>query len=112
MTGKTTPMNGVTKRLTVAAVVVVASMAVGVGVVGASPPPGSAETCTADYQAMTLPELLAQAERNGVSEENARNAFDDVNKNDDAWICSKRLPSPLVNHYNFLDNQAVGHDKS
>ena len=77
----------------------------------AQPPPGSADTCTRGYEALTLPQLLAQAERNGVPEENARNAFERVNKNEDDWICSKDQPSPQENHYNFKDNQAVGTDR-
>jgi hypothetical protein len=99
-------------RLVVASALVFMSTVAGTGTAHGTPPPGNANTCPADYQAMTLPDLLAQAQRNGVSEQDARNAFDDVNNNEDAWICSKRLPSPLVNHYNFIDNQAVGHAKS
>jgi hypothetical protein len=99
-------------RLVVASAIVFMSTLIRAGTAHGTPPPGTANTCPADYQALTLPELLAQAERNGVSEQDARNAFEDVNKNEDAWICSKRMPSPLVNHYNFIDNQAVGNAKS
>lgn len=84
------------------------TLGVSVQAAGAQPPPGTDETCTAGYESLTLTELLAQAERNGVPEQNARNAFERVNKNEDDWICSKDQPSPQVNHYNFKDNQAVG----
>jgi hypothetical protein len=75
----------------------------------ARPPAGSAETCTAAYEALTLPQLLEQARRNGIAEEDARRLFESVNNNEDDWICSKDQPSPLENHYNFIDNQAIGH---
>jgi hypothetical protein len=74
----------------------------------ASPPPGDATTCTRSYEALTLEQLLAQAERNAVPEANARNLFESVNNNEDAWICSKKQPSPDPLHYNFIDNQAIG----
>ena len=100
------------RRLAVAAAVALAANTMWSGTASAQPPAGSAETCTSSYQPMTLPEILAQAERNGIPEENARNMFEKVNKNEDAWICQKKMPSPLVNHYNFVDNQAVGTDRS
>jgi hypothetical protein len=60
---------------------------------------------------MTLEALLAQAERNGISEDQARNLFDSVNKNQDAWICQTKLPGDDTD-INFIDNQAVGRDRS
>ena len=71
-------------------------------------PSGSAETCTASFDPMTLPDILAQAQRNGIPESSARGMFAKVDGNQDGWICQKRMPSPLLNHYNFVDNQAVG----
>ena len=76
--------------------------------VSASPPPASAETCTASYDVMTLPEIRAQAGRNGIPLAVAEGMFAKVDKNADGWICQKRMPSPLPNHYNFVDNQAIG----
>jgi hypothetical protein len=60
---------------------------------------------------MTLEALLAQAERLGVPEDRARGLFDRVNKNQDAWICQKKLPGEATN-FNFVDNQAVGRDRA
>jgi hypothetical protein len=60
---------------------------------------------------MTLEALLAQAERLGVPEAQARNLFNRVNKNQDAWICQTKLPGDALS-YNFIDNQAVGRDRS
>jgi hypothetical protein len=75
--------------------------------VAAEPPAGSAATCPPRYQAMTLPALLAQAERVGVPEANARALFSRVNKNEDDWICQTKLPGDEAS-FNFTDNQAVG----
>ena len=97
--------------LVTVAAVMAAIVAVTAGTASAEPPAGSADTCPADYQAMTLEELLAQAERLGVPEERARNLFDRVNKNQDDWICQKKLPGDATN-FNFIDNQAVGLDRS
>ena len=72
----------------------------------ADPPAGSALTCPTRYESITLEQLLAQAQRNGVSEDTARQMFEFVNKNDDSWICQEKLPGE--NHYNFVDNQALG----
>jgi hypothetical protein len=77
----------------------------------AQPPAGSAETCPPRYQAMTLEALLSQAERLGVPEAQARNLFARVNKNEDAWICQTKLPGDATS-FNFIDNQAVGRDRS
>ena len=75
--------------------------------VGAQPPPGSAETCPGPYQAMTLPQILAQAQSYDVPEERARAMFEGVNKNEDAWICQDTLPGAPPS-FNFIDNQAIG----
>jgi hypothetical protein len=93
-------------------VALLAAMVAGTaGTASAKPPAGSADTCPSDYQAMTLEELLAQAERNEIPEERARNLFERVNKNQDTWICQTKLPGDATN-FNFIDNQAVGLDKS
>ncbi len=92
-----------------------ALVAVTAGTASAKPPAGSADTCPGGYQAMTLEDLLAQAERDGIPEEDARNRFDLINKNQDAWMCQSKLPgapSPHGTDYNFIDNQAVGLDRS
>jgi len=73
----------------------------------AQPPSGSADTCPPRYTAMTLPALLAQAQRLGIPEEAARNLFATVNKNGDSWICQRKLPGEDTD-INFVDNQAVG----
>ena len=95
---------------TVAAVCLTTWM-LGAAPASASPPPGSAQTCPADYQAMTLPQLIAQAERNGVGEQRARALFARVNKNQDDWICQAGLPGDPATSFNFIDNQAVGLDR-
>lgn len=79
-------------------------------VASARAPGGSASTCPPKYTAMTLPALLAQAERLGVPESAARNLFATVNKNDDSWICQRKLPGEDTD-INFVDNQAVGLDR-
>ena len=99
------------KRLAVAIMLVLGPLVLGVGTALAEPPAGSAATCPPRYQAMTLEALLAQAERLGVPENRARNLFNFVNKNEDAWICQKKLPGDAT-HFNFIDNQAVGLDRS
>ena len=99
------------KRLAVAAMLVLGPLVVGVGTALAEPPAGSTATCPPRYQAMTLEALLAQAERLGVPEERARNLFATVNKNQDVWICQTKLPGDATN-FNFIDNQAVGFDKT
>lgn len=76
----------------------------------AQPPEGTNATCPSDYQAMTVPDILAQAERLGISEERARAMFESVNKNEDEWICQKKLSGDDTS-YNFLDNQAIGKDR-
>jgi hypothetical protein len=58
---------------------------------------------------MTLPDLLAQAQRLGIPEEAARGLFARVNKNGDPWICQRKLPGEDTD-INFVDNQAVGLD--
>jgi hypothetical protein len=97
------------KKLTV--LVAMAMMVASSGIASAEPPAGSADTCPADYQAMTLEALLAQANRLGVPEAQARNLFATVNRNQDAWICQTKLPGDATN-FNFIDNQAVGRDGS
>ena len=104
-------MRRIMKRLAVAAMLALGPLVLVGGTASAEPPAGSAATCPADYQAMTLAALLAQAERLGVPEDRARNLFDRVNKNQDAWICQTKLPGDATN-FNFIDNQAVGHDRS
>ena len=99
------------KRLAVAAMLVLGPLVVGVGTALAEPPAGSTATCPPRYQAMTLEALLAQAERLGVPEAQARNLFATVNKNKDAWICQTKLPGDAFS-YNFIDNQAIGLDRS
>jgi hypothetical protein len=68
----------------------------------ATPPPGSAESCTRSFESMTLEQILVQAERNGIPEADARAMFERVNMNEDDWICQKQLSGE--NHYNFVDN--------
>jgi pyrroline-5-carboxylate reductase len=99
------------KRLAVAAMLVLGPLVLVAETASAEPPAGSAATCPPRYQAMTLEALLAQAERNGISEDQARNLFDSVNKNQDAWICQTKLPGDATD-INFIDNQAVGRDRS
>ncbi len=99
------------KRLAVAAMLVLGPLVLVAETTSAEPPAGSAATCPPRYQAMTLEALLAQAERNGISEDQARNLFDRVNKNQDAWICQTKLPGDATD-INFIDNQAVGRDRS
>jgi hypothetical protein len=99
------------KRLAVAAMLVLVPLVLGVGTALADPPAGSAGTCPPRYQAMTLEAQLAQAERLGVPEAAARNLFEKVNKNEDAWVCQRKLPGDELS-YNFIDNQAVGLDRS
>jgi hypothetical protein len=101
---------GVMRRV-VAVCVAASALAWSAEAAAAEPPAGSADTCTRGYEALTLPQVLALAERNGVPEERARNMFERVNKNEDDWICAKDQPSPQENHYNFKDNQAVGQDE-
>jgi hypothetical protein len=99
--------------LLVTVVALVAAMvAVTAGTASAKPPAGSADTCPGGYQAMTLEELLAQAEEAGIPEEDARARFDLINMNQDAWMCQKKMPDAARGEYNFIDNQAVGLDKS
>jgi hypothetical protein len=99
------------KRFAVAAMLVLGLLVLVVGTALAEPPAGSAGTCPPRYQAMTLEALLAQAERLGVPEDRARNLFATVNKNQDAWICQTKLPGDATD-FNFIDNQAVGRDRS
>ena len=99
------------KRLAVAAMLVLGPLLLVVGTASAEPPAGSAATCPPRYQAMTLEAQLAQAERLGVPEALARNLFNRVNKNQDLWICQTKLPGGDLS-YNFIDNQALGLDKS
>ena len=99
------------KRFAVAAMLVLGPFVLVAGTALAEPPAGSAATCPPRYQAMTLEALLAQAERLGVPEDRARGLFDRVNKNQDAWICQKKLPGDATD-FNFVDNQAVGRDRS
>jgi hypothetical protein len=99
------------KRLVVVAMLVLGPLVLVVGTASAEPPAGSAGTCPPRYQAMTLEALLAQAERLKVPEVQARNLFSSVNKNQDAWICQTKLPGDPTS-FNFIDNQAVGLDKS
>ena len=84
-TGLITPLllkgGRIMKRLAVAAMLVLGPLLLVVGTASAEPPAGSAATCPADYQAMTLEALLAQANRLGVPEDQARNLFERVNKN-------------------------------
>ncbi len=75
----------------------------------AQPPTGSAHTCPPRYTPMTLPALLNQAQRLGIPEEQARALFELVNKNEDDWICQRKLPGEDTD-VNFVDNQAVGRD--
>ena len=70
--------------------------------------PSGADTCTQSFDGITLADIRAQAQRNGIPELVALNMFATVDKNSDGWICQKKMPSPLTNHYNFVDNQAVG----
>jgi uncharacterized membrane protein YdfJ with MMPL/SSD domain len=98
--------------LLVTVVALVAAMvAVTAGTASAKPPAGSADTCPGDYQAMTLEDLLAQAERDGFPEERVRYMFERLNKNQDDLICQTKLPGDVTD-YNFIDNQALGLDKS
>ena len=99
------------KRFAVAAMLVLGPFVLVAGTALAEPPAGSAATCPPRYQAMTLEALLAQAERLGVPEDRARDLFDRVNKNQDAWICETKLPGEATD-INFIDNQAVGRDRS
>jgi hypothetical protein len=101
------------KKLAVllAMAVTLVMMLASAGMTSAQPPAGSAATCPPRYQAMTLEALLAQAERLGVPEDRARNLFNTVNKNQDAWICQTKLPGDATD-INFVDNQAVGLDRS
>ena len=101
------------KKLAVllAMVVMLVMMLASAGMASAQPPAGSAATCPPRYQAMTLEALLAQAERLGVPEDRARNLFNTVNKNQDAWICQTKLPGEATD-INFIDNQVVGLDRS
>jgi hypothetical protein len=99
------------KRFAVATMLVWGALVLVVGTALAEPPAGSADTCPPRYQAMTLEALLAQAERLGVPEAQARNLFARVNKNQDAWICQTKLPGDATS-FNFVDNQAVGRDRS
>ena len=96
------------RRFAAVAAISVVSMWLG-GPVSARPPAGSAETCTRSFVAVTLEELLERAQNRGVPEQAARDVFASVNKNADAWICEKHLPGRPVNHFNFVDTQAVGH---
>ena len=97
-----------------AVVTTIAAGAVSVALAGAAPPAlaeglaGSPLTCTSSFDVMTLPEIRMQAERNGIPAAAALAMFAKVDGNEDGWICQKRMPSPLPNHYNFVDNQAVG----
>ncbi len=100
----------ITKRILMSATAALV-MAGSAAAASAQPPAGSAATCPPRYQAMTLEALLAQAERLGVPEADARNLFARVNKNDDAWICQTKLPGGATS-FNFIDNQAVGLDRS
>jgi hypothetical protein len=99
------------KRLAVAVMLVLGTLVWGVGTALAEPPAGSADTCPADYQAMTLEALLAQANQLGVPEDRAHNLFERVNKNQDAWICQTKLPGGATD-INFVDNQALGLDRT
>jgi hypothetical protein len=99
------------KRLAVAVMLVLGTLVLGVGTALAEPPAGSADTCPADYQAMTREALLDQAKRLGIPEDRARTLFAKVNKNQDAWICQTKLPGDATS-FNFIDNQAVGLDRS
>jgi hypothetical protein len=96
------------KRFAIAALLVLMLLGLVTEAALAAPPAGSTATCTASFEAMTLEEILELAELVGVPEANARRMFDSVNKNEDAWICAKKMPSPDPTHYNFVDNQAVG----
>ena len=98
-------------RKKLAVLLAMAVMLASAGMASAQPPAGSAVTCPPRYQAMTLEALLAQAERLGVPEAQARNLFATVNKNQDAWICQTKLPGDATD-FNFIDNQAVGRDRS
>ncbi len=104
-------MRHIMKRLAVAAMLALGPLVLVVGTASAQPPAGSAATCPPRYQAMTLEALLAQAERLGVPEADARNLFNRINKNQDAWICQMKLPGDELSR-NFIDNQAVGRDRS
>jgi hypothetical protein len=87
-----------------------AAAALAISVLGAAPaaagPPGSAGTCPGRAAATTEQQLVALALENGVPEANAHALFATVNKNDDSWICVKRVPNQTG--FNFTDNQAVG----
>ncbi|MEY2431066.1 MAG: hypothetical protein QOC92_791 [Acidimicrobiaceae bacterium] len=72
------------------------------GTAVAQPPAGSADSCNNSFESMTLDDILQQANRNGVPEQNARTMFAKVNKNGDEWICQKQLKG--TNHYDFIDN--------
>jgi hypothetical protein len=98
------------KRFSVAAMLMLGALVLVVGTALAEPLAGSAGTCPPRYQAMTLEALLAHAERLGVPEAQARNLFERVNKNEDAWICQTKLPGDATN-FNFVDNQGVGLDR-
>ncbi len=104
-------MKRIMKRLAVAAMLALGPLVLVAGTASAEPPAGSANTCPPGYQAMTLEAQLAQAARLGVPEAEARNMFNRVNKNQDAWICQMKLPGGDLS-YNFIDNQALGLDKS
>ena len=99
------------KRLAVAIMLVLGPLVLGVGTALAEPPAGSAATCPPRYQAMTLQALLDQADRLDVPEADALNLFIRVNKNQDLWICQTKLPGDALSR-NFIDNQAVGLDRS
>ena len=99
------------KRVAIAIVLGLVSVVLVAPAADAGPPAGTATTCTPSFDAMTLEQVLVLADEVGVPEENARRMFESINKNDDAWICVKKMPSPDPTHYNFVDNQAVGLDK-
>jgi hypothetical protein len=99
------------KRLAMVVMLVLGPLVLVVESASAGQPDGSAGTCPADYQAMTLQALVDQANRLGVPEDQARNLFLRVNKNEDAWVCQRKLPGDAT-HFNFIDNQAVGLDRS
>ena len=100
----------ITKRILMLAAMALV-MAGSAAAASAQPPAGSGATCPPRYQAMTLEALLDQAEPLGVPEAQARNLFARVNKNEDAWICQTKLPGDALSR-NFIDNQAVGLDRS
>ncbi|MEA3055384.1 MAG: hypothetical protein QOD30_816 [Actinomycetota bacterium] len=103
--------HGMHKRLIITAATLLLSTASScvVDVAYASPPSGSATTCTPSFEPMTHEAILAQAQRNGIPEERAEGMWVHVNKNGDDWICQKQLQGE--NHYDFVDNQAVGRDQ-